>query len=55
MLLVNSVNTSATTSNAMAAMIQNLDSGSTSVRGDGARYCDMTGDGRDDTIVRIVY
>jgi hypothetical protein len=36
-------------------MIQNLDSGSTSVRGDGTRYCDMTGDGKEDTIVSIAY
>lgn len=34
-------------------MIQNLGSGGTAVRGDGTRYCDMTGDGKDDLIVRV--
>lgn len=50
-LLVNTFSTNKGTDVSRADFIQNLDSGSTSVRGDGTRYCDMTGDGKDDTIV----
>jgi len=32
---------------------RNDDSGGTRVRADGSKYCDMTGDGKDDYIVRI--
>ena len=32
---------------------QNQDHGGTTVRGDGTRYCDMTGDGSDDYVVRV--
>ena len=34
--------------NVMIERTKNMDKGGTAVKGDGSRYCDMTGDGRDD-------
>jgi hypothetical protein len=56
MFLVNSLfNTSVNTTIVIALIIQNLDSGLILVREDGIRYCDITDDKKDDTIVRIMY